>query len=244
MAATATTKPKKYICTHDGCGKGFTRSDHLQRHVLNHGLGESTCPRCSLHFKRPDLLGKGHHCLSRQRLSDNVIDRRYSADRHMARHRQKDEEAGGEGLGVIESRKKLWRDPEGNIVNKRPASVEACKASTKKQATDTNPSGQAVLIDGCNAQAPLHAEPLSPPRSMLSSESFEHFSHQLPELPDDQDFIGSATGQDPTMFDFLANSSWGSTSGNAFNLQGDMPLDDMFNADTGKCSCLLVACQL
>ncbi|KAI1628946.1 fungal-specific transcription factor domain-containing protein [Exophiala viscosa] len=214
MASTTTTKPKKYICTHDGCGKGFTRSDHLQRHVLNHGLGESTCPRCSLHFKRPDLL-----------------------DRHMARHRQKDEEAGGEGLGVIESRKKLWRDPDGNIVNKRPAQSECSDSPTKKQATESvasSTSSQPMLVEAFNGQAPLHAEPLSPPRSMLSSESFEHFSHQLPELPDDHDFISSATGHDNTMFDFLANSSWGSNSTTALNVSGEMPIDDMFAADTAS----------
>lgn len=37
----------------------------------------------------------------------------------MARHREKDEEAGGEGLGVLATRKRLWRDGEGNIVNAR-----------------------------------------------------------------------------------------------------------------------------
>jgi hypothetical protein len=58
MSSTTSTKSKKYICSHEGCGKGFTRSDHLQRHVLNHGVGDSTCSRCSLHFKRPDLLGE------------------------------------------------------------------------------------------------------------------------------------------------------------------------------------------
>lgn len=30
----------------------------MQRHALNHTVGESTCPRCNAHFKRPDLLGK------------------------------------------------------------------------------------------------------------------------------------------------------------------------------------------
>lgn len=58
MPAALTTKPKRFACTYDGCGKRFTRSDHLQRHYLNHKGGDNTCPRCNLHFKRPDLLGE------------------------------------------------------------------------------------------------------------------------------------------------------------------------------------------
>jgi hypothetical protein len=42
-----------------------------------------------------------------------------SSDRHMARHKEKDDEAGGEGLGVLATRKRLWRDANGNIVNAR-----------------------------------------------------------------------------------------------------------------------------
>lgn len=49
---------KRFECTHPGCNKRFTRMEHMQRHALNHTVGESTCPRCSAHFKRPDLLGR------------------------------------------------------------------------------------------------------------------------------------------------------------------------------------------
>ena len=37
----------------------------------------------------------------------------------MARHKEKDDEAGGEGLGVLATRKRLWRDVDGSIVNAR-----------------------------------------------------------------------------------------------------------------------------
>jgi hypothetical protein len=37
----------------------------------------------------------------------------------MARHKEKDDEAGGEGLGVLATRKRLWRDANGTIVNAR-----------------------------------------------------------------------------------------------------------------------------
>ena len=49
---------KKFVCTNDGCGRSFTRAEHLQRHLLNHSTGEYTCDRCRAHFKRRDLLGK------------------------------------------------------------------------------------------------------------------------------------------------------------------------------------------
>lgn len=37
----------------------------------------------------------------------------------MSRHKEKDDEAGGEGLGVLATRKRLWRDTDGKIVNAR-----------------------------------------------------------------------------------------------------------------------------
>ncbi|RKF59641.1 putative krueppel c2h2-type zinc finger protein [Erysiphe neolycopersici] len=87
---------KKFACSFSGCGKCFSRSEHLQRHALNHKDGDNTCLRCMTHFRRRDLL-----------------------DRHMARHKEKDDKAGGEGLGFLATRKKLYRNAEGKIVNAR-----------------------------------------------------------------------------------------------------------------------------
>ena len=63
-------------------------------------------------------------------------------DRHMARHKEKDDEAGGEGLGVLATRKRLLRDSNGAIVNARrpsytpegPASKRRAIADVKKRA--------------------------------------------------------------------------------------------------------------
>lgn len=93
---------KKFACSYPSCGKSFSRSEHLHRHALNHKDGNNTCLRCMAHFRRRDLL-----------------------DRHMARHKEKDDEAGGEGLGILATRKRLWRDVDGNIVNaRRPSYVQ------------------------------------------------------------------------------------------------------------------------
>ncbi|POS74781.1 hypothetical protein DHEL01_v206823 [Diaporthe helianthi] len=94
--------PKRFGCSHEGCNKRFTRLEHMQRHALNHsGAGDYTCPRCSAHFRRPDLL-----------------------DRHMNRHRQRDEEAGGPGFGTLDTRKRSWKAPDGSVVPKRPRPTE------------------------------------------------------------------------------------------------------------------------
>ena len=55
---SAKNEGKKFICSNDGCGRSFTRAEHLQRHLLNHSTGEYTCDRCRAHFKRRDLLGE------------------------------------------------------------------------------------------------------------------------------------------------------------------------------------------
>lgn len=116
-SARRSHNPKRFECTHPGCNKRFTRMEHMQRHSLNHTAGDSACPRCSATFKRPDLLGN-------QTLS-TMQGLRYSADlppleRHMNRHRQRDQEAGGPGCGTLDTRKRSWKAPDGSVVQKRP----------------------------------------------------------------------------------------------------------------------------
>lgn len=41
-------------------------------------------------------------------------------ERHMDRHVQKDLEAGGPGCGVLDTRKRSWKAPDGSVVEKRP----------------------------------------------------------------------------------------------------------------------------
>jgi len=55
----------------------------------------------------------------------------------MERHAQKDKLAGGEGLGILVTRKRCWRDDNGNITTKRPA---ASLSSLPK--SSTSPRGR------------------------------------------------------------------------------------------------------
>lgn len=163
-------------------------SDHLQRHMLNHNSEGNTCERCHAHFKRPDLLA-----------------------RHEERHKQKDEEAGGEGLGIVETRKRLWRDMDGNIVSKRPSfSNRLANPRLPGALSDDQSEG----VDGhdqvdnqtCTQNERAHQEknPMARP---------EQFPHQLQSEPDSQMFeyttSTSIPEQSSDMLDFLANSTWG-----------------------------------
>lgn len=117
--------PKKFECTHEGCNKRFTRLEHMQRHALNHsGAGDFTCPRCSAHFRRPDLLGEPLNNLVTLLCSLKALTANYDAERHMNRHRQRDEEAGGPGFGTLDTRKRSWKAPDGSVVSKRPRPTE------------------------------------------------------------------------------------------------------------------------
>ncbi|XXG95133.1 hypothetical protein Hte_001393 [Hypoxylon texense] len=47
----------------------------------------------------------------------------------MNRHKQKDEEAGGEGSGTLNTRKRMWKDLDGRIVQKKPTEQQALENS-------------------------------------------------------------------------------------------------------------------
>ncbi|GAA5850603.1 hypothetical protein JCM8547_001926 [Rhodosporidiobolus lusitaniae] len=48
---------KRYACDFEGCGKAFSRPDHLSRHKLNHNPSTIyECPKCPKTFVRMDLL--------------------------------------------------------------------------------------------------------------------------------------------------------------------------------------------
>ncbi|KAI1354735.1 fungal-specific transcription factor domain-containing protein [Xylaria sp. FL0043] len=103
---------KRFMCTHSGCNKRFTRAEHVQRHALNHTAGQYTCLDCRAHFKRPDLL-----------------------KRHMTRHRQKEQEADGPGNGILNTRKRSWKTLNGEVVEKRPYPLEQSSRQHQQENT-------------------------------------------------------------------------------------------------------------
>lgn len=153
---------KDHICKHPGCNKSFTRAEHLRRHALNHDQPRSgfTCERCSVHFKRSDLLGKEY-----QFLFDSVL---INSARHISRHDKRDEEAGGPGLGVLKTRKRTRRARDGTIVV-RPSQreLQSMRSAQPSSNSSTSCSGLDLVEEKEYGEEgfPAHGGPISPPTS-------------------------------------------------------------------------------
>lgn len=82
----------------------------------------------------------------------------------MARHKEKDDEAGGDGLGKLLTRKRLWRDSTGAIVSKkRPEHEKERKQSSHpRSAPAATLSNQEVRSDTIASSSPQGDLPLSP----------------------------------------------------------------------------------
>jgi hypothetical protein len=160
----------------------------------------------------------------------------------MARHRQKDEEAGADGQGVLNTRKRMWKDSDGNIVAKKPAldsSVEASSGSAPQQPHLEDPLQS--LSELTHFHSHEHGAPISP---LSCDPSLCHSTF------DDHD-SGIASGYPPTNLDVNALSVSESLSpiDDQFwstNLPqpepeplvplafDDAPFDDIFNPDTAS----------
>lgn len=170
----------------------------------------------------------------------------------MARHKEKDAEAGGEGLGKLLTRKRLWRDSTGQIVAKRrPEHEKRSRISVSSSQSGNTSNGLAEVGDSCqspdrnNSTSSQTGPLLSPPGS-----------HSMPESVSGIENLENAHGADSTeqwpipmddptpplpqldlgadSYDFLCNAAWGSQPLQSTNPGADLPFDDIFGPDTGK----------
>ncbi|KAI1099657.1 fungal-specific transcription factor domain-containing protein [Jackrogersella minutella] len=188
-----------FICNHDGCGKSFSRSEHLHRHEKNHTDGNATCPRCRAHFKRQDLL-----------------------ERHMSRHKQKDEEAGGEGTGTLNTRKRMWKDHDGRIVQKKPVGHQQ------------SPNGTGLVAPFANQVEGPISPPVSSHNSDLLSENdpaHTAFTSDHSIIPDYSLSAGQFDSQGPSGYWLPPETSQPRSTASPYL---DINYDEVFQPDTAS----------
>ncbi|KAI1129952.1 fungal-specific transcription factor domain-containing protein [Nemania abortiva] len=144
---------KRFVCTHPGCNKAFTRAEHVQRHALNHTAGQHTCLDCRAHFKRPDLL-----------------------KRHMIRHRQKEKEADGPGNGILNTRKRSWKTLTGEVVEKRPYPPGVSHRSGSSRQEDLSTAQDGPCLNTTSSTSGLTTSTLVPTQPETDRDSAHNVS--------------------------------------------------------------------
>ena len=153
-----------------------------------------------------------------------------TTDRHLLRHQQKDEEAGGEGLGVVCTRKRLWRDADGNIVTKRPRSTQhsnASRSSSEDQASNNQ-----------DTRSQVYEQPISPPPSLSSTEARMQDGFSCFVTPEDLqmgvDFPPLMDAGSETI-DFLIETPWNSQPLDTLPAtSNNVDFDELFQPDTAS----------
>lgn len=145
----------------------------------------------------------------------------------MARHKEKDDEAGGEGLGILATRKRLWRDADGNIVNaRRPSYVQdgtkrrALSRPERKSSSSADSSPQipmsrtgstassTIIVDTSSlssVDSPSYTSPL--PHSNLSKPDLSSLSRKDNPNQDSQSWLTLAALPSPPISSSSASTS-------------------------------------
>jgi hypothetical protein len=155
----------------------------------------------------------------------------------MNRHKEKDDEAGGEGLGHLATRKRLWRDADGNIVNaRRPYYQDGVK---RRQLSSEGGSVVMGRHQQENSFQSRTAVPQPPPTSISNGKQEILKQYGGNKLQQDTWVEADMNPIPPDLpynrSDFLCNSDWGSQEylpdmGSTY----DLPYDDkIFKPDTG-----------
>jgi hypothetical protein len=151
----------------------------------------------------------------------------------MARHRQKDDEAGATGFGVLNTRKRMWKDADGNIVTKKPA---LGKNGERAQSYD-GPLPE--IPDFIPFQHHKQGAPISPPishdPSLGHSNLSDHDSGYPPTL--DANTLSNSTYSPPLDQRFWSTDlSQPEPEPEPFNpgTFDDAPFEDIFNPDTAS----------
>ena len=138
------------------------------------------------------------------------------SDRHLARHRQKDAEG-----SILMTRKRLYKDSEGRVINKRPAKARASE--------QTEESEQSAVTS-------IPELPLSPPGSATGLSSQSSGGHDTVDFPFTQQ--ASDTAAHPTSLpEHLGEDvfSWDDSFPPVYDQNiSDGPFDDIFMPDTAS----------
>ncbi|KAF2270332.1 hypothetical protein CC78DRAFT_538885 [Lojkania enalia] len=160
-------------------------------------------------------------------------------ERHIARHRQKDEEAGAVGCGILNTRKRMWKDADGNIVAKKPALSQDASQPTPQDvgqdALEIPPLPEFVSFQPQEDGAPI-SPPISHGHSLSHSTLDDHDSGIASSFSISLDTIGlsNSDSRSPLTEQRFWSSNLPQSEPFPQSVFDDAPFDDIFNPDTAN----------
>jgi hypothetical protein len=155
----------------------------------------------------------------------------------MARHRQKDEEAGASGCGVLNTRKRMWKDADGNIVAKKPAPDKGAQphqvhALVIHAGASLPPPSRCTGTEDSDANLPI-SPPVSHNPSLGHSTFDDHDSSGYPTF--DTNALANTESLSPIDQQFWSsNLPPPEPSPVVQDALHDAPFEDIFNPDTAS----------
>ncbi|BGP24901.1 hypothetical protein JCM10295v2_003821 [Rhodotorula toruloides] len=188
---------KRYACDYEGCGKAFSRPDHLSRHKLNHN--PSTIYQCPKTFVRMDLLVRHTERHERKERGEEAPDATRKAERKRANSTAGQGAAGSSSAGASGPSMKKYDIP---AIPAGPPSSAAVYAADQTQALQQSIfnalPGASVNIPPMHPYGIMHNGDLgvNTPSSATYSTSFSpHAMSNNSASPADNAFSAPSTGQ-------------------------------------------------
>lgn len=146
----------------------------------------------------------------------------------MARHRQRDMEAGGDGLGIVETRKRLWEDNDGNVVENRPSTPPPTNRCRKRRRANAE---KEHLGESLQESLPIFQSYMPQTTSPICSKTDSAHTEEQTASPvaldnDASDFLKSWGLMSPADSVDRLNLSQSSSFDHLFLLQGCKSRDD------------------
>ncbi|KAF2109391.1 fungal-specific transcription factor domain-containing protein [Lophiotrema nucula] len=157
----------------------------------------------------------------------------------MARHRQKDEEAGAEGCGILNTRKRMWKDADGKIVTKKPALNPDAPLSENQDQDPLSSLGEFVSFQPHDRGAPI-SPPISHDPSLHSAfdDHDSGIASGYPSTLDANTLSNSGSSYSPSSEQRFWSSNLTQNQPEPFlqvsNNFDDAPFDEIFNPDTAS----------
>ncbi|KAL3462643.1 fungal-specific transcription factor domain-containing protein [Aspergillus heterothallicus] len=193
---------RRFACEYTGCGKTYTRAEHLSRHQLNHSprrVFVCEYPDCSLSFVRKDLLDR-HQLRHEKRLSnlsENTIESHEASNnkRRLSMTSTNNPLQGSVPLALESTILTPGNDQQEDQSHPKTVAPQVFANSSIDISPSSTEDFTSWLLD---AQGPASMLRVMPDGSLGIGQDYSSFGQQLPGINEPSSGLFDGTQLDPT----------------------------------------------